>query len=73
MNYPKIEEVEFADRVQLARWYRFLPSPGWNSIDKKYTQKFQDALEKESKILSRIVERFQELGGFSPEISKEIG
>lgn len=28
MNYPTMQEVEAADKVQLAKWHRFLPSPG---------------------------------------------
>lgn len=58
MKYPTMEEVERADRLQLARWYRFLPSPqGRGRI----------------KIIDRICERFEELGGMTPEISKAIG
>jgi hypothetical protein len=54
-----MEEVEKADREQLCRWYRFLPSPGWWPI--------------RIDVLKRIIERHKEMGGFTPEISKKIG
>lgn len=56
-TYPTIEEVEIADQIQLATWYRFLRSPGPKEID----------------ILNLIISRFKELGGMSPTISKQIG
>jgi len=58
MNFPSLSEVDQADRVQICRWYRFLPS---------------GMTEEEQKIQDRIYERFRELGGFTPEISKLIG
>jgi hypothetical protein len=57
-GFPKIEEVEGADKEQLARWYRFLPS-GETAADLK--------------ILRRIAERFEKLGGMTAELSKKIG
>ena len=54
---PTIQEVEKADKEQLARWYRFLPS-GETAADQK--------------IMKRIAERFEKLGGMTPELSKEI-
>jgi len=57
-GFPTIEEVERADKVQLARWYRFLPSG-------------ETALEQ--KIMKRIAERFEKLGGMTAELSKKIG
>lgn len=57
-HYPTPEQVESATRLQLAQWYRFLPSP-------------ED--EGEAVALNRIVERFKELGGMTPAISKQIG
>jgi len=53
-----VEEVEQADHEQICRWYRFLPSP---------------QTDDETKAMTRIVERFNELGGFTPELSKKIG
>jgi len=55
---PTMEEVEKADREQLCRWWRFLRSPLTDS---------------EFEIMNRIAERFDEVGGFTPEISKRIG
>ena len=57
-GFPTIEEVEKADKEQLARWYRFLPS-GETAADQK--------------IMSRIAERFEKLGSMTPELSKKIG
>ena len=57
-DFPTMEQVEKATHEQLARWYRFLPSG-----DTKEQQKIQD----------RIAERFKELGGMNPALSKKIG
>ena len=57
-GFPTLEEVENADKEQLARWYRFLPS-GETSSDQK--------------IMKRIAERFDKLGGMTAELSKKIG
>jgi len=57
-GFPTIEEVENADKEQLARWYRFLPS---------------GETEADQKIMKRIAERFDKLGGMTPELSKKIG
>jgi hypothetical protein len=74
MIYPTMKEVEKADREQLARWHRFLPSPGaFESEHTGCTGYFKDILSKESRILNRIETRFSALGGFTPEISKKIG
>ena len=55
---PTLQEVEKADKEQLARWYRFLPS-GETAADHK--------------IMKRSAERFDKLGGMTPELSKKIG
>jgi hypothetical protein len=57
-GFPTMEEVDWADKEQLARWYRFLPS-GENDADQK--------------IMRRIAARFDKLGGMIPELSKKIG
>jgi hypothetical protein len=57
-GFPTIEEVERADKEHLARWYRFLPS-GETAADQK--------------IMKRIAERFEKLGGMTAELSKKIG
>ena len=70
--YPTMEEVEAASHKQLARWYRFLPSPGADAIGSSIG-KFEKALEEEAPIMNRIHERFTELGRMNPQLSKEIG
>jgi hypothetical protein len=57
-GFPTIEEVEKADKEQLARWYRFLPS-GETRADQK--------------IMRRIADRFDKLGGMTPELNRKIG
>jgi hypothetical protein len=56
--FPTVQDVEKADKEQLGRWYRFLPS-GETTADQK--------------IIKRIAERFEKLGGMTPELSKKIG
>jgi len=51
-------------------WYRFLPSPATGFIGKP---NFNEMLQKQKEILDRIIERFGNLGGMTPEISKSIG
>lgn len=69
MTYPTLAEVEQADRVQLAQWYRYLPSPGSQVVGKPGLHDLHVA---ESEVLARICARFGELGGFTPQISKAI-
>ena len=57
-TYPSKGQVVLADLNLLCRWYRFLPSP---------------MTEEEIDIMKTIVERWQLMGGFTPEISKDIG
>jgi hypothetical protein len=57
-GFPTIKEVETADKNQLARWYRFLPS-GETTADQK--------------IMKRIAERFEKLGGMTADLSEKIG
>jgi len=57
-GFPTLQEVEKADKVQLARSYRFLPS-GETAVSQK--------------IMKRIAERFEKLGGMTAELSKKIG
>jgi hypothetical protein len=58
MIFPMLEEVEKADREQLCRWHRFLPS---GDTDERVA------------VQNRIRERFTEVGGFTPELSKTVG
>lgn len=57
MTYPTLKRVESASHEQLARWYRFLPTAG----------------STESAVMHRIAERFADMGGWNPELSKRIG
>ena len=57
-GFPTLEEVQKANKEQLGRWYRFLPS-GETAADRK--------------IMKRIAERFEKLGGMTAELSKKIG
>ena len=71
-GYPTIEAVNKADRYQICYWWRFLPSPGMKAVNKSSAE-FTKVLEAEAPIMDRIAERFKEMGGFTPEISKSIG
>lgn len=68
--YPTLEQIENASRIQLAIWYRFLPSPGTSAIGRK---DFESVMEEERLLMDRICKRFQDLGGMNPSISKTIG
>jgi len=72
MKYPTIEEVKKANRANLARWYRFLLSPGQSAINEE-RETFQKVMDKEAIVMSLITDRFNAMGGFTPEISKQIG
>jgi len=67
--YPTIEQVKEASHTQLAIWYRFLPSPGSTMVGK---DGFKESLKQEAETIDLIVERFREMGGFTPELSKKI-
>ena len=70
MVYPTLEEVESADRVQLAKWFRFLPSAGHSAIG---NSNFAKVFRAEQVIMQRIIERFDDEGGMDSMISKQIG
>ena len=56
-DFPSMLQVENASKIKLARWYRF-------SI----------AITPEQlKILRRVAQRFKQMGGMTPELSKKIG
>lgn len=57
-KFPTLQQVENADPYQLGRWHRFLPSAETDA---------------DRAIQTRIGQRFNKLGGFTPEISKAIG
>lgn len=56
--YPTLDEVNAADRMTLARWYRFLVSPN---------------TPEETAVLNSILGRFKEAGGMNSQLSKAIG
>ena len=73
MPYPtSMGEIENADRLQLGRWYRFLPSPGLGAIGKN-RKEFILIADEEKSMLNHIIERFEFLGGWDSVLSKEIG
>lgn len=78
MTYPSPEEVEGASRLQLARWYRFLPSPGLShhAAYERGDISGEDvaaAIQSQARTLERISDRLKLLGGLSPDISRQIG
>ncbi len=59
MTFPTMAQVEEAGKRQLGTWLRFLPC---------------GVTEEQKPIMDRMYERFyKELGGWSPDLSKEIG
>lgn len=78
MTYPSLDEVETASREQLARWHRFLPSPGLShhGAFERGDIEAEDvhvAIQLQSTVLARIEDRLKLLGGITAEISKRIG
>ncbi len=57
-DFPTLQDVEKANREQLARWYRFLPS---------------GETPEQQEIMDKIAKRFKEQGGMTPDLSKKIG
>lgn len=57
-DFPTMEQVEKADREQLARWYRFLPT---------------GETPEHQKIMDKLSKRFKKMGGMTPELSTKIG
>ena len=57
-SFPTMEEVEKADRQQIAKWHFFL-------------HPFTVANEQE--IIQRIADRFLNMGGLTPGLGNEIG
>lgn len=68
--YPTPAEVEAADVMALGRWMRHLPSPALHAIGR---DDFQDVLDAEAAVMTRITERFNALGGWTPGLSRAIG
>ena len=57
-DFPTKEQVEKATHEELGRWFRFLP---------------EGDTPEEKKLLDRIADRFEKLGGMIPALSKKIG
>jgi len=57
-SYPTDKEILMANREQLGRWYRILPSP---------------QTDEEVKKINIIYDLFVHMGGWTPELSKKIG
>ena len=55
--FPTMEQVERADREQIARWHWFLP---------------RRKAPSEQRILDRIADRFMNMGGMTPGLYKKI-
>jgi hypothetical protein len=53
-----MEQVESANREQLAKWYRFLAS---------------GTTGEQQAIRNRIAARFEKMGGMTPALSRKIG
>ncbi len=56
--FPSMEQVENANRNQIARWYRCLPEP---------------KIAHQQDIMHRIADRFMHMGGMTHRLSKKIG
>ncbi len=70
MIYPSEEEIKNASHYQLAKWWRFLPSPGFAHTD---SLNWEELMLFEIKLMDLITVRFKKLGGMTPEISKQLG
>ena len=57
-DFPTLQAVEKANREQLAQWFSHLPAG--------------DTPE-QKKVMDRINERFQKLGGMTPALEKKVG
>lgn len=73
MKYPTLEEVEKASRLDLGTWMRHLPCAGANTPEGQAPSVAEATRLSEAKVLDRIRERFQELGGWNPILSKAVG
>jgi len=56
-DFPTMEQVEKANKIKLARWYRFAIA----------------TTSEQLKILRRVARRFRQMGGMTPQLSKKIG
>lgn len=65
--YPSLNQVQAASQLQLAKWMRFLPSPGLQAAG---NPDFEDVFNKENEVMTRITARFE---GWTPALSKAVG
>lgn len=72
MNYPTLDQVEKADHFTLAKWYRFLKSPGDVALHPRNPRYFE-IIDEQVTIMNRITARFNELGGMNSSLSKQLG
>lgn len=72
MDYPTIEQVKQAELYTICYWYRFLPYPA-KSADGKNREEFNRILAEEVDVMNLVCRRYKELGGITPEISKQLG
>jgi len=72
MKYPTREEVMKASHIQLARWYRFLPSPGMSALDGP-RGKFEEVMAHEGEIAGLIKDQLDFCGGITTAVSKAVG
>jgi hypothetical protein len=73
MEYPTLEQVDAANALQLAQWFRFLPTPGVNAV--KTTQpidKVNAAIAHEGEIMDRIIRRLAEPEVMTMEVCNTI-
>lgn len=73
LPYPSIDEVNAADKVQLARWLRFLQPPGMSAKDEPDEALRADISETQRQIMVVIGMRFDSMGAWDPELSKQVG
>lgn len=73
MNYPTLEEVEKASKIQLGKWVRFLKSPGMSAVESG-SDNVEPVRIKEAAIMDKVMSRFySEMGGWDPATSKALG
>ncbi|HRF80147.1 MAG TPA: hypothetical protein PL070_08670 [Flavobacteriales bacterium] len=72
-----MQEVDAAEKVQLARWHRFLPSPGAGPVlvdgSSETGEQWQERVDREFAVLARITARLTDAGGWDAQLSKEVG
>jgi hypothetical protein len=56
-DFPTLDQVEKANKEQLAKWYRFLLG----------------TTPEQRETLRTVAKRLNQLGGMTPELSKKIG